>query len=101
KIPPIIIRDAAKWASVSSAMTTRQIKFSKAKTCIDGIRVNTVTVDDFRALTRLLEERKVPYHSFALPEQKHSEPSCGRFRARSPSTMCELTWRNRAWHRSR
>jgi hypothetical protein len=69
KIPPIIIRDAAKWASVSSAMTTRQIKFSKAKTCIDGIRVNTVTVDDFRALTRLLE-RKVPYHSFALPEQK-------------------------------
>jgi hypothetical protein len=69
KIPPIIIRDAAKWASVSSAMTTRQIKFSKAKTCIYGIRVNTVTVDDFRALTRLLEERKVPYHSFALPEQ--------------------------------
>jgi hypothetical protein len=69
KIPPII-RDAAKWASVSSAMTTRQIKFSKAKTCIDGIRVNTVTVDGFRALTRLLEERKVPYHSFALPEQK-------------------------------
>jgi hypothetical protein len=69
KIPPIIIRDAAKWASVSSAMTTRQIKFSKAKTCIDGIRVNTVTIDDFRALTRLLEERKVPYHSFALPEQ--------------------------------
>jgi hypothetical protein len=49
---------------------TRQIKFSKAKTCIDGIRVNTVTVDDFRALTRLLEERKVSNHSFALPEQK-------------------------------
>jgi hypothetical protein len=70
KIPPIIIRDAAKWASVSSAMTTRQIKFSKAKTCIDGIRVNTVTIDDFRALTRLLEERKVSNHSFALPEQK-------------------------------
>jgi uncharacterized HAD superfamily protein len=51
-------------------MTTLQIKFSKAKTCIDGIRVNTVTVDDFRALTRLLDERKVPYHSFALLEQK-------------------------------
>jgi hypothetical protein len=63
-------RNAAKWASVSSAMTTRQIKFSKAKTCIDGIRVNTVTVDDFRALTCLLVERKMPYHSFALPEQK-------------------------------
>jgi hypothetical protein len=48
KIPLIIIRDAAKWASVSSAMTTCQIKFSKAKTCIDGIRVKTVSVDNFR-----------------------------------------------------
>jgi hypothetical protein len=83
KIRPIIIRDAAKWASVSSAMTTRQIKFSKAKTCIDDIRINTVTVDDFRALTRLLEERKVPYHSFALLEQK-------TFRAVLRTVPCEI-----------
>ncbi|KAH0816006.1 hypothetical protein GEV33_006785 [Tenebrio molitor] len=70
KIPPIIIHDAAKWASFSSAMMTCQIKFSKAKICIDGIRVKTVSVDNFRALTHLLEERKVPYHSFVLSEQK-------------------------------
>jgi hypothetical protein len=85
KIPPIIIRDAAKWASVLSAITTRQIKFSKAKTCIDGTHLNTVTVDDFRALTHLLEERKVPYHSFVLPEQK-------TIRAVLRTVPCEITF---------
>jgi hypothetical protein len=70
KIPPIILRDAAKWSGLAQAMTHRRINFSKAKPCVDGIRVNPVTVDDFRALMRLLEERRVPFHSFALPEAK-------------------------------
>jgi hypothetical protein len=70
KIPPIIVRDASKWSGLAQAMTHRRINFSKAKTCVDGIRVNPVTVDDFRALTRLLEERRVSFHSFALPEAK-------------------------------
>jgi hypothetical protein len=33
-------------------------------------RVNPVSSDDFRALIHLLEERKVPFHSFTLPEEK-------------------------------
>ncbi|CAH1371609.1 unnamed protein product, partial [Tenebrio molitor] len=70
KIPPIILRDAAKCSGLAQAMTHRRINFSKAKPCVDGIRVNPVTVDDFRALMRLLEERRVPFHSFALPEAK-------------------------------
>jgi hypothetical protein len=35
-----------------------------------SICVNPVTTDDFRALIHLLEERKVPFHSFTLPEEK-------------------------------
>ncbi|KAJ3631965.1 hypothetical protein MTP99_013064 [Tenebrio molitor] len=70
KIPPVIIRDASKWSSVSSAMTQKKIAFTKAQSCVDGIRVNPVTSDDFRALIHLLEERKVPFHSFTLPEEK-------------------------------
>jgi hypothetical protein len=70
KIPPIIIRDASKWPSISSGMQARRIAFTKAKPCVDGIRVNPGTSDDFRALTLLLEERNVPFHSFALPEAK-------------------------------
>jgi hypothetical protein len=70
KIPPVISRDASKWSSVSSAMTQKKIAFTKAQSCVDGIRVNPVTSDDFRALIHLLEERKVPFHSFTLPEEK-------------------------------
>jgi hypothetical protein len=70
KIPPVIIRDASKWSSISSAMTQRKIAFSKSQSCVDGIRVNPVSSDDFRALIHLLEERKVPFHSFILPEEK-------------------------------
>jgi hypothetical protein len=70
KIPPNIIRDASKWPSISSGMQARCIAFTKAKPCVDGIRVNPGTSDDFRALTLLLEERNVPFHSFALPEAK-------------------------------
>jgi hypothetical protein len=70
KIPPVIIRDASKWPSISSGMKARHIAFTKAKPCVDGIRVNPGTSDDFRALTLLLEERNVPFHSFALPEAK-------------------------------
>jgi hypothetical protein len=66
KIPPII-RDGSKWPSISSGMQARRIS---AKPCVDGILVNPGTSDDFRALTLLLEERNVPFHSFALPEAK-------------------------------
>jgi hypothetical protein len=70
KIPPVIIRDASKWSSLSQAMVQKKINFSKARSCVDGIRVNPVTVDDFRSMTPLLEVRGVPFHTFALPEEK-------------------------------
>jgi hypothetical protein len=70
KIPPIIVRNATKWSRLAQAMTSRRINFNNAKPCVDVIWVNPVTVDDFRAVTRLLEERRVPFHSFALPEAK-------------------------------
>jgi hypothetical protein len=69
KIPSVIIRDASKWSSLSQAMVQKKINFSKARSCVDGIRVNPVTVDDFRSMTRLLEVRGVPFHTFALPEE--------------------------------
>ncbi|KAJ3623517.1 hypothetical protein MTP99_019739 [Tenebrio molitor] len=51
-------------------MNVKRISFSKAKTCVDGSRFNPLTGDDFRALTHLLEKRRMSYHSFALPEKK-------------------------------
>jgi hypothetical protein len=70
RIPPIIICDATKWTGIFTTMSVKRINFSKAKQCIDGIRVIPVTADDFRALTHLLGERRVSCHSFAFPEEK-------------------------------
>jgi hypothetical protein len=70
KIPPVIVRDAAKWAGISQAMAVKRINFTKAKSCVDGIRLSPKTSDDHRVLTRLLEERKIPFHSFSLPEAR-------------------------------
>jgi hypothetical protein len=70
KIPPVIVRDATKWAGISQAMAVKRFNFTKAKSCVDGIRVNPRTSDDHRTLTRLLEERKIPFHSFSLPEAR-------------------------------
>jgi hypothetical protein len=47
-----------------------KVAFTKAKPCVDGIRVNPGTSDDLRALSLLLEERKVSFHSSALSEAK-------------------------------
>lgn len=70
KIPPIIIRDPSKWSMVSSQMGAQKINFSSAKAFKDGIRVLTPTSDTFRALTRLLENLKVQYHTYTLPEDR-------------------------------
>jgi hypothetical protein len=68
KIPPIIVCDATKWSGLAQTMMTRRINFSKAKPCVDGIRVDSITVDELRALTRLLGERRVPFHSQSRAE---------------------------------
>lgn len=70
KIPPVIMRDAAKWSEVSHRMDNGKINFSKAKQCPDGIRIQPVAEDDFRALTKLLDTLKYEYHTFALPSER-------------------------------
>jgi hypothetical protein len=75
KIPPVIIRDASKWSSLSQAMVQKKINFSKASSCVDGIRVNPVTLDDFRSMTRLLEARGVALSHLRPPRGKDTPSS--------------------------
>ncbi|RZC32290.1 hypothetical protein BDFB_013483, partial [Asbolus verrucosus] len=72
KVPPIIVREKSRWTEISKACadSDSRITFSKAKPCVDGIRVQPVTAEDFRKLTRLLNSRNIQYHSFTLPEAK-------------------------------
>jgi hypothetical protein len=58
-------------------MEQKKINFSKARSC----------VDDFRAITLLLEVRGVPFHTFALSVEKTL-----RAVLRTVSTTSKPTW---------
>ena len=75
RIPPIILRDGQRWSEISRRMTENSIRYSKAKTTPEGVRIQPVEVSDFRSLVRLLDSLKVPYHPFTLPEEKN-RPRC-------------------------
>ncbi|KAJ3643999.1 hypothetical protein Zmor_026676 [Zophobas morio] len=70
RIPPIILRDGQRWSEVSRRMTDNSIRYSKAKSTPEGVRIQPVEVSDFRSLVRLLDNMKVQYHTFTLPEEK-------------------------------
>lgn len=55
---------------VVTASQSAKIKFSRAKSFRDGIRVQPDSSDDFRALVKLLEKLNVQYHTFTLAEER-------------------------------
>ncbi|KAI5636847.1 hypothetical protein NE865_10438 [Phthorimaea operculella] len=68
--PPIILRDNAKWSSLSSQMTQKHIPFLRATQSKDGIRIQVPTSTTHRQLTKLMDFLKFPYHTYALEEEK-------------------------------
>ncbi|KYB26582.1 hypothetical protein TcasGA2_TC034815, partial [Tribolium castaneum] len=71
QIPPIFLRDAEKWQHFSSVANERKFGFTKARSVNDQIRIQTTTVADFRSFTKFIDEEKIPYHTFTLPEEKN------------------------------
>lgn len=73
RIPPVILRTkecSASWTQVSALMRNRKISYAKAKTTEEGIRIQPQSADDYRAMTRLFESEKLPFHSFLLKSEK-------------------------------
>lgn len=68
--PPVVLRDKAAWTTVARQLDHRALKFTKAKNIQDGIAIQPATSDDFRGITKMLDEGKLPYHSFLLQEEK-------------------------------
>ncbi|KAG7298660.1 hypothetical protein JYU34_018314 [Plutella xylostella] len=65
-----MLRDKGSWNSISQALAANKIGFTKAKNTRDGILVQVPTSGDHRLLTRLLDERKVEYYHWELPEDR-------------------------------
>nr|XP_023021795.1 uncharacterized protein LOC111510150 [Leptinotarsa decemlineata] len=70
KIPPIVVRQKDKWVKFIKTAAEQKINFSKAVNLHDGIKVQPVTPDDYRRLSRLLVTENIPHHTYSLPEDR-------------------------------
>lgn len=78
KIPPIIINNAGDWTMVSNRFKTKKIGYTKAKMTAQGVAITPNSIDDYRAMARLLKEDKKEFHTFSLPEDKKTRTVIGR-----------------------
>lgn len=85
KIPPIVIKNANDWTIVSNKLRTRKIAYNKAKMTGQGVAVNPSTAEDYRALTKFLNEEQKEFHTYSLPEDKKVRAVIGRL----PSNVTE------------
>ncbi|GBP83852.1 Nucleic-acid-binding protein from transposon X-element [Eumeta japonica] len=68
--PPICLRDKSKWNTVSSECTRMHINYSRAQNTSQGIKIITNTIEDFRKLNSYLIKSNIPFHTFALEEER-------------------------------
>lgn len=68
--PPVIIYDKERWTEISAACASRKINYLRATANPTGIRVSVPTPGDHRAFTKLLDERKVSFHTYTLEEER-------------------------------
>lgn len=70
KPPPIHLRTKDGWPELQHQLHNYGAKVISAKNLRDSIQVQVASADHFRAATRRLDALQVPYHTYALPEEK-------------------------------
>ena len=68
--PPLVIGDKGIWDKFRQSLAGEGINIRRATLTADGVRVYLETTDDFRFVTRKLDEAGVPYTTFQLPEDR-------------------------------
>ncbi|GBP41486.1 hypothetical protein EVAR_24404_1 [Eumeta japonica] len=61
--PSICLRDKSKWNLVSTECTRLHINYTRAQNTIQGIKISTGTIDDFRKLNAFLIKSNIPFHT--------------------------------------
>lgn len=70
KIPPIILREKRFFKELVYIFKANSISFGQPQNRAQGVSFFPKTSDDYRAIVKILDERKYPYHSFCPPEQR-------------------------------
>lgn len=90
--PPLYIQDKSKWTAVSSWCNELHINFKSARSTPQGIKVDVPSSKDHRALSKVLRERNIAFHTYTLPEDRllrvvirniPKEVSCGEVKESS------------------
>ncbi|GBP67556.1 hypothetical protein EVAR_98609_1 [Eumeta japonica] len=68
--PPVYLRDTTKWNTVSSECTRLHIQYVKAQNTVNGIKIILNSTDDFRKINKYLISNNIPFHTFALEEER-------------------------------
>ncbi|GBP92155.1 hypothetical protein EVAR_34147_1 [Eumeta japonica] len=68
--PPIYLRDKSKWSTVSVECNRLHIQYTNARNLMDSIKITVSTIQDYRNLTRLLINGKIPFHTHPLDEER-------------------------------
>lgn len=68
--PSPVIVEAAKWTQVSKLLATSRVQFTRAQQCRDGVRIFPANVLNHRHITKILDQYKIQYHCFSLPEER-------------------------------
>ncbi|GLV46073.1 hypothetical protein CBL_05159 [Carabus blaptoides fortunei] len=70
KPSPIHLRTKEGWPELQHQLRQHGAEITSAKNLRDSIQVQVATTDHFRAATSRLDALNVPYHTYALPEEK-------------------------------
>ncbi|XP_050309963.1 uncharacterized protein LOC126745943 [Anthonomus grandis grandis] len=70
KVPKVVIRDTSNWAAKYKMIAENKINLLKTQKDRLGLALFPKTPQDHRALTGLLRERGVEFHSFFLEEDR-------------------------------
>lgn len=70
KVPPIVLRDPGKWPEVRKYFDTHQIRYTKARSVLNGISISPTSIDDHRNIIKLFKSKQLPCHTYQLPDDK-------------------------------
>ncbi|XP_074042182.1 uncharacterized protein [Leptinotarsa decemlineata] len=67
--PPIVVRQKNKWVQFTKLAAFHKVNFTKVNIA-DGIKVQPSSVEDYRSMSKLLVRKKIPHHTYTLPEDR-------------------------------
>lgn len=70
KIPPIYVHNISDYVKFHDSLDNIIIDDYSINNTKSALKVNLCSVDDYRATTNYLDESKIDYHTFQLPENK-------------------------------